>query len=267
MGNRLEGRVAIITGSTSGIGRATAELFAEEGAKVVIIGRREELGKEVETGIRERGGEARYLRTDISKENEIRSMVAYAVDHYGRLDILMNNAYSGNSRSIMEMDSGGWDDIFATTVKAVSFAGKYSIPEMVKTGGGSIINVSSVHGLGTSRNNAGYNAAKAALINLTRQMALEFGIQGVRVNAMCPARIVTEKKVKFLEAHPEQVRLQKLVYPLGRPGSMREAATAALFLASDDSSFITGHTLVVDGGLMAQLPDEAVKFADAAGCS
>jgi NAD(P)-dependent dehydrogenase (short-subunit alcohol dehydrogenase family) len=264
MGTRLEGRVAVVTGSTSGIGRASAELFAEEGAKVVINGRRQNLGEEVVAGIQAKDGEATYFYADIGKHDEIRSLIKHAVDTYGRLDILMNNAYSGKSLSITEMDDAGWDAIFATTVKAVSFAGKYAIPEMVKTGGGSIINVSSVHGLGSSRHNAGYNAAKAALINLTRQMALEFGIQGVRVNAMCPARIVTEKKQRFLEAHPEQVRLQKLVYPLGRPGTMREAATAALFLASDESSFVTGHTLVVDGGLMAQLPDEAVKYVDSA---
>ena len=260
MGTRLSGKVALVTGSTSGIGRASAELFAEEGARVIISGRRQELGREVVDRIRGVGGEASYCPADVSRHEDIRRLIQFASDTYGRLDILMNNAYSGKSVSVIDMEDSGWDAVFAMTVKAAALAGKHAIPGMIETGGGSIINVSSVHGLGSSRGNAAYNAMKAALINLTRQMALDYGAKGIRVNAMCPARIVTEKKEAFLREHPEQVRLQKLVYPLGRPGTMREAAMAALFLASDESSFITGHALVVDGGLTAQLPDAAASF-------
>lgn len=260
---RLKGKVAVVTGSTAGIGRASAELFAEEGASVVVSGRRRELGAEVVRGIRAKGGIAEFVAADVSRAADLQELIRCALATYGRLDILMNNAYSGKSRSIIEMDEADWDAAFAVTLKAAALASKYAIPEMIKGGGGSIIHVSSVHGVLAARNNAAYNALKAALINLARNMAMDFGKHNIRVNALCPGRIVTEAKVKFLEANPEQVVLQKLVYPLTRPGTMREAATAALFLAGDDSSFVTGHALMVDGGLTAQLADAVGAHVEA----
>ncbi len=263
MGSRLAGRVAIITGSTSGIGRASAELFAEEGASVVISGRRHELGHQVVQGILDKRGSAVYQYTDVTRDDDLKALIKFAVDTYGRLDILMNNAYSGHNAAVTDLTEQDWDDAFAVTLKAAALASKYAIPHMIHAGGGAIINVASVHGLLGASNNAPYNAFKAALINLTRQMAVDYGRHGIRVNALCPGRIVTEAKVEFLESHPEQVRLQKLVYPLGRPGTMREAAMAALFLASHESSFVTGHALVVDGGLTAQLQDSVAAFVEA----
>ncbi len=255
MNKRLDGKVAIITGSTSGIGRATAELFAEQGARVTVHGRRRELGEQVVSLIGESGGEALYIAGDVAQPGDLRGLVAKTVEYFGRLDILMNNAYSGRNGRVTDLCPEDWDETFATTVKAAALASKYAIPEIIKSGGGAIIHVSSVHGLLGGAQGLPYDAMKAALINLTRQMAVDYGRDGIRVNAICPGRIVTEKKIEFLEQHPEQVILQEIVYPLGRPGTMREAAQVALFLASDEASFVTGQAVVVDGGLTAQLQD------------
>ncbi len=262
MGIRLSGKVAVVTGSTSGIGRASAELFAEEGAQVVINGRRQELGQEAVRGIEEKGGEAVYCYADMGVSGDVEKLIRFALHEYGRLDILMNNAYLVHNTSVVDQEEHEWDEALAVMLKAPYLGCKFAIPEMIKTGGGSIVNVASVQGLLAGRDCAPYAAAKAALINLTRQMAIDYGMQGVRANALCPGRIVTETKVEFLNARPDEVRRQKLVYPLGRPGTLREAAMAALFLASDESSFVTGHALVVDGGLTAQLPDAAAAFVE-----
>jgi NAD(P)-dependent dehydrogenase (short-subunit alcohol dehydrogenase family) len=259
---RLAGKVALITGSTSGIGRACAELFAEEGARVVVNGRRRALGQEVVDGIVARGGMATYVYADVSGGKEVTALIDAAVATYGRIDVLMNNAYSGRSASVLDMTESEWDAAYAVMLKAPILACKAALPHMIEAGGGSIINTSSVHGVLAGRGNASYNAFKAALINLTRQMAIDYGRQGVRVNALCPGRIVTEGKVAFLEANPDEVRRQQYTYLLGRPGTMRECANAALFLASDESSFVTGHALMVDGGLTAQLQDAAAKFVE-----
>jgi NAD(P)-dependent dehydrogenase (short-subunit alcohol dehydrogenase family) len=262
MGNRLEGKVAVVTGSTSGIGRASAELFAEEGASVVINGRRQELGQEVADGIVDKGGRASFFRADLSESANVEALITYALDTYGRIDVLMSNAYSGRSASVVDLAEAEWDAMYALMLKAPILACKYAIPHMIAQGGGSIINTSSVHGVLAARGNAPYNTFKAALINLTRQMAIDYGRYGIRANALCPGRIVTEGKVAFLEANPDEVRRQKYTYPLGRPGTMRECAYAALFLACDESSFVTGHTLMVDGGLTAQLQDDTAKYVE-----
>jgi NAD(P)-dependent dehydrogenase (short-subunit alcohol dehydrogenase family) len=252
---RLVNRVAIITGSTSGIGRACAERFAEEGASVVLNGFPPERGEQVAAEIRARGGSAHYCRADVRKSEELQRLIQFAVETFGRLDILMNNAASGRSAAVVEQAEEDWDDVFASTVRAVYLGSKYAIPFMIEAGHGSIINTASVHGLLGGSRGAAYDAAKAAIINLTRQMAMDYGKHGIRVNALCPGRILTEGKVEWLKRHPEEVRRQKLVYPLGRPGTLQEIANAALFLASDEASFVTGHALVVDGGLTAQLQD------------
>jgi NAD(P)-dependent dehydrogenase (short-subunit alcohol dehydrogenase family) len=262
MGKRLETKVAVITGSTSGIGRASAELFAEQGASVVISGRRRELGQEVVDGIVARGGTASYCYADVSVSEEVVSLIGHAIETYGRIDVLMNNAYSGKSASVLDLTEAEWDASYAVMLKAPILACKTVLPHMIEQGGGSIVNTSSVHGILAGRANAPYNTFKAALINLTRQMAVDYGRYGVRVNALCPGRIVTESKVEFLEAHPDQVRRQQYTYLLGRPGSMRECAYAALFLACDESSFVTGHALMVDGGLTAQLQDAAAQYVE-----
>jgi NAD(P)-dependent dehydrogenase (short-subunit alcohol dehydrogenase family) len=262
MGKRLEGKVAVVTGSTSGIGRASAELFAEQGARVIVNGRRRELGRAVVDGIVARGGTASYCYADMAQSDDVGALIEYAQKTYGRVDVLMNNAYSGRNASVTDLDETEWDAAYAVMLKAPILACKTALPYMIEGGGGSIVNTSSVHGVLAARANAPYNTFKAALINLTRQMAIDYGRYGVRVNALCPGRIVTEGKVKFLEENPDEVRRQKYTYLLGRPGSMRECAYAALFLACDESSFVTGHALLVDGGLTAQLQDAAAKYVE-----
>ena len=255
MGTRLDGKVAIITGSTSGIGRATAERFAQEGARVVINGFPPELGEQVAGDIQSQGGSAVYCRADVRQSEDLRQLVRCAVETFGRLDVLMNNAHCGHSTSVLDQEEQDWDEVFACSVRAAYLGSKFAIPEMIKAGGGAIINTSSVHGLLGGRGSSAYGAAKAALINLTRQMAVEYGSSGIRVNALCPGRILLQENLEWREKNREEERREKFVYPLGRPGNLSEVASAALFLASDESSFVTGHALVVDGGLTAQLQD------------
>jgi NAD(P)-dependent dehydrogenase (short-subunit alcohol dehydrogenase family) len=255
MTGRLAGKVAVITGSTSGIGRATAELFAQEGARVVVNGRRRELGQEVVAGIRAAGGEATYCYADVEVSTELRALIDDAVSTYGRLDVLMNNAYHVTQGSAVEIEEQDWDADMAVLLKAAYLGCKYAIPEMAKGGGGSIINISSVHGVLAARRYVTYETAKAGLINMTRQVAVDFGHQGIRVNAICPGWIIVNRTEEWVKGHPERIRHAEVIYPVGRPGWPIDIARAALFLASDESSFITGHALMVDGGLTAQLQD------------
>ncbi|MEZ4730090.1 MAG: glucose 1-dehydrogenase [Caldilineaceae bacterium] len=261
---RLANQVALITGSTAGIGRACAERFAAEGATVILNddGRQADWGEQTVAQICERGGKAAYIQADMAKSDEVRALIGQTVVRYGRLDILMNNAYSGRHAGVVEMAEADWDASYAVTVKAIAVACQCAIPAMRKGGGGSIINTASVQGLLASRRNAPYNTFKAAIINLTRQMAVDYGRDRIRVNALCPGRILTESKIEMLRRNPAEVRRQQLVYPLGRPGALHEIANAALFLASSESSYVTGHALVVDGGLTAQLQDAVGAYVD-----
>ncbi len=255
MSGRLENKVAVITGSTSGIGRATAELFAREGARVVVNGRREELGQEVVESIRAEGGEASFYQADVSLPAELQGLIDHAMETYGRLDVLMNNAYSGPSCAILDLSEEEWDESMDTGLKAVFLGCKYAIPHMIASGGGSIINTSSVHGVLAARDYSPYDALKAAMINLTRQIAVDYGHQGVRANCVCPGAIVVERSQQAIREHPERLRRAEVIYPVGRIGYPIDVANAALFLASDESSFITGHALMVDGGLTIQLQE------------
>ena len=259
MSKQLDGKVAVVTGSTAGIGRATAALFAAEGARVVVNGRRRALGEEVVAEIIAAGGQATYCYGDVSRSEDVRALIGFAVETYGRLDILVNNAWTGWSDSVDRISEEQWDAIFAVTIRAAFTGSKYAIPEMIKNGGGNIINLSSVHGLLSARAFAPYDAAKAAIISLTRQMAVDYGRHGIRVNAICPGLIITEATEVFFREHPEYRDQAAMVYPLGRPGMPIEIARAALFLASDASSFVTGHALVVDGGMTIQLQDSLVE--------
>ena len=258
MGDQLTGKTAIVTGSTSGIGRATALLFAQEGANVVVTGRRAELGEQVVQEITDQGGNAIYRRIDVTSADEIKAMVRSAVDTYGRLDILVNNAVTGGMGSfgpITEVTEEGWQTMLSSSLTAIFRGCKFAIPEMIKVGGGTIINMSSVHGLVTGYGMASYNTVKAGMLNLTRQLALEFGPHGIRVNVICPGFILTEREVEMAqdERFAHMVQYKQLttptLYPLGRPGRPDEVAQACLFLATEASSFITGATLVVDGGV------------------
>jgi NAD(P)-dependent dehydrogenase (short-subunit alcohol dehydrogenase family) len=261
MSGRLQGRVAVITGSSLGIGKACAQLFAEEGASVVIndCEASSDLALDVVKGIIDKGGRACFFKADVRKKDELQNLVKRAVTQYGRLDILVNNAFCGRSDALVEQDEDEWESVYLSTIKAIFLASKVAIPEMIKVGKGAIINLSSEHGLLAARHYLAYATFKGAVLNMTRQMAADYGKYNIRVNAMCPGRIVTERKVDFLNANPEEYRRQKCLYPLGRPGTLREIATAALFLASDDSSFVSGHALVVDGGITAQLQDSLAE--------
>jgi len=259
MSKRLQDRVAVITGSTSGIGKATAELFAREGARVVVSGRRAELGEQVAAAIRTAGGSAAFLRTDVTRRDDLQALIRFAVEQFGGLDILMNNAYSGRNGSVLELAEEDWDANMVVMLKAIFLGCKYAIPEMAKRGGGAIINVSSVHGVLASPHNIAYNTAKAGMINLTRQLAIDFGPQGIRANVICPGWILNEGNARWFAAHPESQREAQITYPLGRPGHLNEVAHAALFLACNESSFITGQTLMVDGGLTIQVQDSMAQ--------
>lgn len=260
MSGRLQGKVAVVTGSSTGIGKACAGIFAEEGACVVVNdeGTEPEIGLQVAADIRAKGGTASYFAADVTSKEAIGKLMAYAVAAYGRLDILMNNAVCGRSSTLMDQEEAEWEKVYLSTVKAIFLTCKHAIPEMIKAGGGSIINVSSIHGVLGGRAGLAYSTFKGGILNMTRQIAVDYGCHNIRVNAICPGRIVTERKVGFLERNLEEFRRQKAVYPLGRPGTLREIATAALFLASDESSFVTGHALAVDGGFTAQLQDAII---------
>jgi len=260
MEQRLKGKVAVVTGSSTGIGKASAGIFAEHGASVVVNdeGTYPEMGPQVAEDIRARGGTALYIRADITKKDEIDRLMTETIRTFGRVDILMNNAVAGHSAMLLDQDESDWEQVYLSTVKAIYHTCRHAIPEMIRAGGGSIINLSSIHGVLAGRAGLAYSTFKAAIINMTRQIAVDYGKYNIRVNALCPGRIVTEWKQGFLERNPEEYRRQKAIYPLGRPGTLREIAHAALFLASDESSFITGHALAVDGGFTAQLQDAII---------
>lgn len=255
MANRLEGKVALITGSTSGIGRATATLFAAEGARVVVNGRRRELGEAVVAEIKRAGGEAAYYQADVSRPEEVRSLVRFAVERYGRLDVLMNNALALGRGTAVELSEAEWDQTMAVLLKAPFIACQEAIPQMIRQGGGSIVNTASVHAYLASGRWHAYDTAKAGLVNMTRQIAVDFGPRGIRANAICPGAIIVEKAEPRYREDPDLERQQALVYPVRRLGRPIDVAYAAVYLASDESSFVTGTTIVVDGGMTCQLPD------------
>ncbi len=217
--------------------------------------------------ITEQGGKAIFRRIDVTVAGDIQAMVRAAVDTYGRLDILVNNAVTGGMGSfgpITEVTDEGWDTMMRSSLHAVFWGCKHAIPEMIKVGGGKIINMSSVHGLQTGHGMASYNTAKAGMLNLTRQLALDYGPHGIRVNAICPGFILVEREVAMMndERFKERVQYKLLttptLYPLGRPGRPEEVAQACLFLATEASSFVTGATLVVDGGLTLPVAETLV---------
>lgn len=252
---RIEGKVALITGAASGIGEATAELFAREGARVLLADVQDELGQQVLERIREAGGTAEYVHCDVSVAEDVGGMVRAAVDTYGRLDILYNNAGLARGGTITEISEDDWDLVIDVDLKSVYLGCKYAIPEMRKAGGGSIISTASIAGLrGSPRLNA-YSAAKAAVVNLTRTIAGEVGSAGIRVNCICPGIIVTPiwRQVGVM-ADDQQEQMWRMMGQrvlLQRVGMPEDVAKGALFLASDDASYVTGHALVIDGGLTA----------------
>ncbi len=261
---RLAGQVAIVTGGGQGIGGATARRLAEDGASVLIADIDGDTAERNMGTIRAAGGEAEMIVTDVSKHDDIRAMVDFAVGRWGKLNILVNNAYRGQGMkgSAVEVEEDAWDRGLAILIKALYLGAKHAVPVMEKSGGGAIVNLSSVHGLLMAANSLIYEAGKSAVIGMTRQMAIDFGPRGIRVNAICPGHIVTERVAPQWEANPSGLRFFEEHYPLRRTGKPVDIANAIAFLCSDDASFITGHALAVDGGMTIQLQENlAVQVA------
>jgi NAD(P)-dependent dehydrogenase (short-subunit alcohol dehydrogenase family) len=250
--SRLVEKVALVTGGTSGLGKATAMLFAREGAKVTVAARREDEGQQVVREIREKGGEAIFVKTDVTKAEDCASAVSQTVKSFGKLDIAFNNAgISHSGQTTADTDEQAWDAVIDVNLKGTFLSMKYEIPEMLKTGGGSIINMSSTYGLiGSTFGACSYHASKHGVIGITRAAALEYAKEKLRINAVCPAFVATDMISKFLEDPDLAAHLASL-HPVGRMGTLEETAEAVVFLASDASTFITGTTLSIDGGMAA----------------
>jgi NAD(P)-dependent dehydrogenase (short-subunit alcohol dehydrogenase family) len=249
----FDGKVALVTGGGSGIGRATALAFAREGAQVVIGNRNVQRGEETVSMIRDAGGKASFKRTDVLVAAEIEALVDHAVKTYGRLDLAFNNAgIEGDVAPLIELTEANYDAIMDVNVKGVWLSMKYEIPRMLEHGGGAIVNCSSVAGLIGFPNVAIYIASKHAVIGLTKTAALEFSAQGIRVNAVNPAVIDTEMVDRL--AAGLSMKKDDLIplHPIGRLGRVEEVAEAVLWLCSSKSSFVTGHSLIVDGGFTAR---------------
>lgn len=246
---RLDGKVAIVTGGGTGIGQATAILFAKEGAKVVIACRTTKTGEETVRMIEEAGGEALFVRTDITKEKDVENMVKKTVQTYGKLDILFSNAGIGPSEPLLEAKEETFNEMMSTNVKGTLFGIKYAVPEMIKAGGGSIINHSSIAAESAQKGVGIYSATKAAILGLTWVAAIEFAPYNIRVNAIKPGVVATPLS---LDAHTlEDIRSIESNIPQRRLQKPEEIAYGALFLASDESSGMTGQRLTIDGGIEA----------------
>jgi NAD(P)-dependent dehydrogenase (short-subunit alcohol dehydrogenase family) len=248
---RLHDKVALITGAGQGIGRETALLFAREGAAVVVADMNEESSLRVVGEIEAGGGRAAFVRADVSKASDAEAMVQRAEDVFGKLNVLFNNAGISHKDDddAVRTEESVWDLTFAINVKGVFFGCKYGIPALRRAGGGSIINTASfVAVVGAATPQLAYTASKGAVLSMTRELATIHAREGIRVNALCPGPLRTELLMKYLDT--EEKRQRRLVHiPMGRFGEAHEIAKAALFLASDESSFTTGATFLADGGI------------------
>jgi NAD(P)-dependent dehydrogenase (short-subunit alcohol dehydrogenase family) len=252
MNTDLSGKVALITGGTSGIGRDAAVLFAKAGAKVVVAGRRETEGREVVDQIRAAGGDGLFVKTDVANATEVQALVRKTVEKFGRLDVAFNNAgIEGNWAPIAEQSEADFDATMAINLKGVWLCLKYEIQQMLKQGGGgAIVNMSSVAGLMGAATAGAYTASKHGVIALTKTAALECGDKGIRVNAVCPAVIETAMADRLFDDVEVQRHLRSQ-HALGRFGKPMEIAEGVLWMCSDRASFMTGQYLVLDGGFLA----------------
>jgi len=251
---RLKGKVALITGGTSGIGSATAIRFAQEGARVAITGRNPGRGEEVVRQIVAEGGQALFIRSDVRLAEDCRNAVEQTLERFGQIDILFNNAGVFHPRTVPECTEEEWDETIDSSLKGAFLMSKYALPSMIERGSGSIIHTSSGWGILGGNDAAAYCAAKGGLVVMAKAMAIDHGPQGIRVNCICPGDVLTPmlhddaaKRGMTWEDY-EAGAVQR---PLGRIGTVEEIANAVVFLASDESSFVTGESLVVDGGGVA----------------
>jgi NAD(P)-dependent dehydrogenase (short-subunit alcohol dehydrogenase family) len=243
---KLQDKVALITGGVSGIGAATARLFIDEGAKVILVDLNEEKGKEFETELKDQGAEVLFLKADITDEEQVGDLFAQSIAAFGRVDIVFNNAGIGKTKPTEEVTYEEWRNTVNVDLDGVFLVAQNAIKEFLKIEGGVLVNTASMYGWVGSPGSAAYNAAKAGVINLTRSLGLEFAERNIRVNALCPGFIDTP-----ILGETDREQLQAAT-PMRRLGTSEEMAKAVLFMASDDSSFMTGNTLTVDGGYTAQ---------------
>ncbi len=247
----LHGKVALVTGAASGIGRATAILFSREGAAVTVVDRDRGGGEAVARIITDEGGRAVSVPCDVSQPTDCRRAVERTVSELGRLDILVNSAGIIRRTTVLDIDPDEWDLVMAVNVKAIYLLARWAIPEMVRTGGGSIINIGSGWGLVGGRQAVSYCASKGAVVNMTRAMAIDHGGQNIRVNCICPGDTATPMladEARQLGRSDDVFLAEAANRPLQRVGKPEDIAQAAVYLAGDASSFVTGSTLVVDGG-------------------
>jgi len=251
--DRLKDKVAIVTGAGAGMGKATAILFAKEGAKVAVTDINEENGQKTVDEILKEGGEAQFWKLDVSKEKNCESVVKGVVDKWGKLDVLVNNAgVTGANKPTHELTEEEWDYVFNVDVKGVFFMTKHSVPYMKENGKGSIINFSSIYGLVGSRELTPYHAAKGAVALLTKKDAITYGPSHIRVNSVHPGTILTPLVQSLVDEDPEYEAKQVKLHPIGYLGKPEDVAYAVLFLASDEARFVTGAQFVIDGGYTAQ---------------
>jgi len=251
---QLAGKVALITGGASGIGRATALLFAREGAAIAIADVNADAGQQVADEIIEAGGRAFFELTDVTGSADCRRFVERAIREFGRIDVLFNNAGIIRRSTVLDLSEEDWDRVMAVNVKAIYLLSRVVVPHMQKAGGGAIVNTSSGWGLAGGAKAAVYCASKGAVVLLTKAMAIDHGAQNIRVNCICPGDTDTpmlREEARQLGVENSRFFAESAKRPLGRAGTPEEIAQAVLYLASDASSFVTGTALVVDGGGLA----------------
>jgi NAD(P)-dependent dehydrogenase (short-subunit alcohol dehydrogenase family) len=251
---RLQDKVCIITGAGSGMGRVASALFAREGARVVVAEVNADAGEETVAQVRAEGGDARLVRTDVTQEDECRALVETTLRDYGRVDVLYNNAgiFLEQDHSVVDTPVEVWERVQSVNVRGVYLCSKFAIPAMVDSGGGSVVNVASFVALvGCSVPQDSYTASKGAVIALTKSLAVQFGPRGVRSNAICPGPIETPLMTAWLLTDPAAKALRLARIPMGRFGKAEDVASLALYLASDESTWMNGAALVLDGGITA----------------
>ncbi len=249
---RLENKVCFITGGASGMGRVAAEMFCREGGRVAVADVNADAGEEAAEQARAAGGDAFFVRCDVTREAEVREAIAATTGRYGRLDVLYNNAgiMMEQDHSVLDTEEWVWDRTLAVNVKGIFLCCKYGIPEMIRGGGGSVINIASFVALvGCSVPQDAYTASKGAVISLTKSLAVQFGPQGVRSNAICPGPIETPLMTEWLLSDPEAKRIRLARNPSGRFGRPEDIVSAGIHLASDESSWTNGAVIVIDGGI------------------
>jgi NAD(P)-dependent dehydrogenase (short-subunit alcohol dehydrogenase family) len=253
---RLKDKVAIVTGASSGIGVGIAEVFSEEGARVVCVARREREGEAVAESIRQRGGQAVFIRCDVAKEDEVNAMVRRVVSQFGRVDVLVNNAGVNFVKPFEELTSADWDRVIGVDLRGTFLCIRACIEHFLRQGSGNVVNIATVHTLACLPSAAPYDAGKWGMVGLTKSLAVEYAARGIRFNCLSPGLIDTQiwtdiqAGAEDLEACLAHWRSN---IPMGRVGTIREIGCAAAFLASDEASYITGANLLADGGMTSQL--------------